>query len=269
MAVYENPSVIMPNNDMGLGTGGGLLGILLGATLFGKNGLGGFNNGAYGGIGDAASIAANNAAFEGVRDQVNQLSQQLNANQSATQNAAVVAELSRLKDLFVTLDKDNTIRDCQSTASILSAICKCCCDTQAAIADTKFTVATEACNTRQLISETAAAQALATCHTQNMINMTSAETQNTILREACANRVQAAEIAAAQALESFKNTVSINATTEASKDAILAAIADTNLKVAQDEINRLNRQLSEQTIINTLAQRCGCGCPSTSNGNSK
>lgn len=31
---------VSTGNDMGLGSGGGLLGILLGATLFGRNGLG-------------------------------------------------------------------------------------------------------------------------------------------------------------------------------------------------------------------------------------
>ena len=235
----------------GMGTGalgGGALGLILGMLFSNRNG---FNAG----VGDAASISTNNAAFEGIRDQINQISQQLNSNQSAAQSAAVQAELSRMRDLFVTLDKDNTIRDCQSTASILAAICECCCKTQAAIADTKFTIATEAAATRLEMANIAAAAALANC-----------ETKNLILTEACATRTLTQQLANEQAMRDFQNTVSINATTERSKDEILKAISDTNLKVAQDEINRLNRQLSEQTIINTITQRCGC-TNGSSNGN--
>lgn len=256
---YEatNPMFVSAGKEGAFGDNA--MGFILG-LLFGRNGLGGLGNGV--GV-DTASMAANNAAFEGVRDQVNQLSQQLNANQSALQNATVIAELSRLKDLFVSLDKDNTIRDCQSTASILASICKCCCDTQAAICDVKTTVLMDGASTRLEMSTIAAAQALANSQTQNMINMTACETQNTVLREACAGRVQAAEIAASQALEAFKNTTLINQTTEASKDAILAAIAAQDSSRKDDIIAQLRADASNQLIINTLTQRCGCGCPTT------
>lgn len=260
MAYESNPAyVVNPNDGLGLGSGGGLLGILLGATLFGRGGFGAWgNNGFNPGVGTAAEMSSNNQAFEAMRDQISQLSAQLQANQSAAQSAAVQAEISRMKDLFVDLDKDNTIRDCQSTAQILASICECCCKTQSAIAETKFTVATEACATRQLVSETAAAAALANCQTQNLINTTS--------RDVIVNQDR---IAADQAMRDYQNTTTLLNAIRDGNQATKDLIFQTNLDVKQTEIDRLNRQLSEQTIINTLAARCGCvgGCSGSSNGN--
>lgn len=245
LATYENP-VVMPNNGM-FGNDG--MGFILG-LLFGRGGLGGFGNGA-----DAATISANSAAFEGIREQVAGIAAQLNANQSAAQSAAVQASISSMKDLFVQLDKDNTIRDCQATASILSAICECCCKTQAAIAETKFAVATESCATRQLIAEKAADQALAQCKTDNLI-----------LQESCATRTQAAQIASDAAMRDFQNTTTLLNAIKDGNAAIQATLTQTRLDVLKDDNDRIRAELIQLKTVSDIVAKC-CPCPTTGNGN--
>lgn len=155
------------NNDMfGGGGWGGLLGLIVVASLFGWGGMGGFGFGGFGGGGAGlqgmATRADINAGF-----QFNDL-----------QNGVRGIERGLCDGFYSVQTGFNNLS---------SQLAQCCCDNRAAISDLKYTIATENCATRNLMqtntrdiidSQNAGTRAILDFLTQDKIATLTAENQS-------------------------------------------------------------------------------------------
>ena len=170
MALTENLSAadlaaVVGNND-GFGNGNGAWWLLI-LLIFANNGWG--NNNGFGGNGYMPPYATANDVQAGF-DQAAVVSG-INGITSAIANGFAGAEISRANTLANLTNQMNTIAMNQQ---------QCCCDNRAAVADLKYTVATEACADRAAV----------TSALRDVLEANSASTQR-ILDQMCQDKIDA------------------------------------------------------------------------------
>ena len=258
------------NNGNGFfGGDGGWLAILFLFALMG----GGFGYGGFGGFGGGfgnmfefpwllagqAGINQNtNAGFDNAA-----LSSQLSAIQS-TLASNEVANCNRTIDTLQTSYNNQIASMNQSFAnaqaldsrldSLAMGLQQCCCDNRSAVADLKYTVATEACADRNAISNAL----------RDVLTANTASTQR-ILDQLCQDKIDAKNDTIAQLRQEL-----LFARGQASQDVQTAELRANNATVANQLISELRScpipaqpVYGTQPIFTCNGNGCGCGC----NGN--
>ena len=201
MALTDNMSAadlaaIMGNND-GFGGNNGawwlLILLIFANNGWGNNGFGGNNGGGY------APYATINDVQSGF-DQAAVIAG-INGITTAVSNGFANAEISRANTLANLTNQMNTIAMNQQS---------CCCENRAAVADLKYTVATEACADRAAITNAL----------RDVLEANSASTQR-ILDQICADKIDAKNEKIAE-LQNQLTMANLAASQNAQTAAILA-----------------------------------------------
>jgi len=261
--------MVMPVAPMYGGNGGGFMDgngwwIILLFIL-----LGGWNNGGFGGGfgGDGLYPWMNNSQninsgfrdqmlndnITSIRDGVYGISNQICNGFAGTTAAVTGAQNAITQQMYA-----NQIADLQQSFALQSQLAQCCCDSRAATADLKYTVATENCADR-----TAAAQ-----NTRDIIDSQTRGTQ-AILDKLCALELDGVKNQLAQAQREnvgLQNQLNI-ATMRESQTAQNAFISQGFANEVDALYNRLNSCPVPTTpvygrtpIFTCQGQTPGCGC---------
>lgn len=208
------------NNGFG-GFGGDGWWIILLFILLG----GGWNNGFGGGFGGDLYPWMNNSQNinDGFRDQM--VATQINGIQNSITSGfgdVQTALCGGFAGITNTLNS-NQMADMERSFSVQSALQNCCCENRAAVADLKYTVATEACADRNAISSAL----------RDVLTATTAQTQ-TILDKLCQQEIDNLKT---QNL-ALQNQVNMQ-TLSASQAAQTAALVADNTAQTQYIVNRV------------------------------
>lgn len=230
MSVADMAAVLGNNDGFGNGNGAWWLLILL---IFANNGWG--NNGFGGGRYDAPYATVND-----VQSGFNQsaLISGITGISTALSNGFANAEISRANTLANLTNQMNTIAMNQQN---------CCCENRAAVADLKYTVATENCADRAAISDAL----------RDVIDANNASTQR-ILDQMCQDKIDAKNEQIA-ALQTQLNLASLAASQNLQTQQILAG--------QESAVNAVERYLSPTPVPayivanpNCCSQNYGYGC---------
>lgn len=220
----EGTGTTMLVQPSGFGNNGGFMGdgngwwIILLFILLG--GWGGNFGGGFGGNGDLYPWMNNsNQISSGFQAQM------LNDNITGIQNSinGITAQLSN--NQISDLERSFAAQTANTAGmnALQSQLAQCCCDNRSAIADLKFTVATEACADRNAISSAL----------RDVLSATQAQTQ-TILDKMCAQEIEALRTRNAE----LQTQVNMQALA-ASQTAQTAALVADNTAQTQYLVNRI------------------------------
>lgn len=222
------------NNDFG-GNGAWWLLILL---IFANNGWGNGNGGFGGNGGYMPPYATTNDVQSGF-DQAAVMSS-LNGITGAISNGFAGAEISRANTLASITNSMNQIAMNQQ---------QCCCDNRAAVADLKYTVATEACSDRAAITNAL----------RDVLEANSASTQR-ILDQMCQDKIDAKN----EQIQTLQNQLAM-ANLAASQTAQTAQLLADNARqtaVLEDYLNPVARPafiVQNPNCCQNYGYGCGCG----------
>ena len=258
MLENESGNMVMPVSPMGH-NGNGMFGdgswwlIILFVLLFGNNGWGNQNgtNGLY------PWMNQSNQMNDGFRDQmlntsIQGINGQLNGLQMQVCNGFGQAEISanarQMADMNQMFGFQTAVTQGQN--ALQAQLAQCCCDNRAAVADLKYTIASEECATR----------ANSTQNTQGILNAINGGIQS-IKDQLCQDKIDAKndEIATLRQQIAMKDLA-------ASQTAQNAFIAQGFSNEVDALYNRLNScpvpttPVYGRTPIFTCPQNQGCGC---------
>ena len=222
------------NNDFG-GNGAWWLLILL---IFANNGWGNGNGGFGGNGGYMPPYATTNDVQSGF-DQAAVMSS-LNGITGAISTGFAGAEISRANTLASITNSMNQIAMNQQ---------QCCCDNRAAVADLKYTVATEACSDRAAITNAL----------RDVLEANSASTQR-ILDQMCQDKIDAKN----EQIQTLQNQLAM-ANLAASQTAQTAQLLADNARqtaVLEDYLNPVARPafiVQNPNCCQNYGYGCGCG----------
>ena len=222
------------NNDFG-GNGAWWLLILL---IFANNGWGNGNGGFGGNGGYMPPYATTNDVQSGF-DQAAVMSS-LNGITGAISNGFAGAEISRANTLASITNSMNQIAMNQQ---------QCCCDNRAAVADLKYTVATEACSDRAAITNAL----------RDVLEANSVSTQR-ILDQMCQDKIDAKN----EQIQTLQNQLAM-ANLAASQTAQTAQLLADNARqtaVLEDYLNPVARPafiVQNPNCCQNYGYGCGCG----------
>lgn len=244
MALEESTPFTMPvtpaySGNSGFGFGGDWAWIILLLVLFGGFGNG-FGNGGFDGLypwmNQSNQISGGfrdsmlNDGITSIRDGINGLGNQLCNGFSQAEIAANSRQMADMNQMF----------------ALQTQLSQCCCDNKSAIADLRYTIATENCADRQAVSDAL----------RDVIAANTASTQR-ILDQLCQDKIDAKNDTIAQ-LRSQINELSRTA----SQNAQTAAIIANN----EAQTSALERYLAPTPIPaymvanpNCCTSVCGCG----------
>lgn len=222
------------NNDFG-GNGAWWLLILL---IFANNGWGNGNGGFGGNGGYMPPYATTNDVQSGF-DQAAVMSS-LNGITGAISTGFAGAEISRANTLASITNSMNQIAMNQQ---------QCCCDNRAAVADLKYTVATEACSDRAAVTNAL----------RDVLEANSASTQR-ILDQMCQDKIDAKN----EQIQTLQNQLAM-ANLAASQTAQTAQLLADNARqtaVLEDYLNPVARPafiVQNPNCCQNYGYGCGCG----------
>lgn len=222
------------NNDFG-GNGAWWLLILL---IFANNGWGNGNGGFGGNGGYMPPYATTNDVQSGF-DQAAVMSS-LNGITGAISTGFAGAEISRANTLASITNSMNQIAMNQQ---------QCCCDNRAAVADLKYTVATEACSDRAAVTNAL----------RDVLEATNASTQR-ILDQMCQDKIDAKN----EQIQTLQNQLAM-ANLAASQTAQTAQLLADNARqtaVLEDYLNPVARPafiVQNPNCCQNYGYGCGCG----------
>ena len=218
-------TMLVQPSGLGGGVGSGLFGgdlsIIVLFFLFMM--LGGWGNGFGGGFGGNGDLYPwmnnSNQMASGFQNQM------LNDNISAIQNGITGISTQLANNQMADLERSFAAQTANTAGmtALQGQLAQCCCDNRSAIADLKFTVATEACADRNAISSAL----------RDVLSATQAQTQ-TILDKMCAQEIEALRTRNAE-LQAQVNMQAL----AASQTAQTAALVADNTQQTQYLINRI------------------------------
>lgn len=195
-------------ND-GMGFGGGAWWWIIILFLFGMNGGWGFGNGYNGGTGSEVQRGFDqNAVMNGISG----LGNSINGIQTSLCNgfSGVTAAVNNGFAQAEIAANARQMTDMQQNFSLQSGLQNCCCENRAAVADLKYTVATEACADRAAVSDALNA----------VLNTMNAQVQS-IKDQMCQDKIDAKNEKIAE-LQNQLTMANLAASTNAQTAAILA-----------------------------------------------
>ncbi|NIT54874.1 MAG: hypothetical protein GWN00_01100 [Aliifodinibius sp.] len=189
-----------------------------------RGGYGGY--GAGGGCAPNCNSEINQREFDGVMAALNGLRADLTANRTATENAETRAAIRQIQDLFVNLNNQGELNNCNRFHDLSRQIQQCCCDLKQQICDVKFEMAQGFSGVENAIcTQTQTLQHQAETNTRDIIDAVRQEGQLT-----------------------------------------RSQMADQVLAETRDKLAAAERELGEERVINRITQACGCCPGGNGNG---